>query len=33
VVINQVAPIYVSFSIPGKLLDEIRRRSAARRCA
>lgn len=25
VVINQVAPIYVSFSIPGKLLDEIRR--------
>jgi multidrug efflux system membrane fusion protein len=25
VVINQVAPIYVSFAIPGKLLDEIRR--------
>lgn len=25
VVINQVAPIYVSFSVPGKLLEEIRR--------
>jgi multidrug efflux system membrane fusion protein len=25
VVINQVAPIYVSFAIPGKVLDEIRR--------
>lgn len=25
VVINQVAPIYVSFAIPGKLLDEIRK--------
>jgi len=25
VVINQVAPIYVSFPVPGKLLDEIRR--------
>jgi multidrug efflux system membrane fusion protein len=25
VVINQMAPIYVTFSIPGKLLDEIRR--------
>ena len=25
VVINQVAPIYVSFSIPGKLLEEVRR--------
>jgi len=25
VVINQVAPIYVSFSVPGKILEEIRR--------
>ncbi|HTM05053.1 MAG TPA: efflux RND transporter periplasmic adaptor subunit [Vicinamibacterales bacterium] len=25
VVINQVAPIYVSFAVPGKLLDDIRR--------
>jgi multidrug efflux system membrane fusion protein len=25
VVINQMAPIYVTFSVPGKLLDEIRR--------